>query len=342
MDPNRTDLQSPTDGEQVREKRTPVQDRGNGAPPAPVERTRDADQEQPEQPNDRPKVVNPLAPDDGREVTKDEYWAKWYEHPYVHIDVSYEWNNGFLEAKSLPNSQELDLSNWFLDITRRYLESKPIASLINLETGFSLTMLDFDETIGVREAVRKPDIGVILNTNPVSWGGINQRAFAGVCDMCIEALSDSNSAEVRRDTEEKKRDYARAGVKEYIILDPKGQHMHFYRLNAEGRYEEIQPDADGVIRMEVLPGFQFRLRDLFSLPKLKDLALDEVYSGYVLPEFKASVAEAASQTAARQQAEEQAEAHAVARQQAEDRAAAAEDMVQALNAELDRLRQQSP
>ena len=43
------------------------------------------------------------APDEGRRVTKEEYFAKWYENPYPDIDVSYEWNNGILEAKPLPN-----------------------------------------------------------------------------------------------------------------------------------------------------------------------------------------------------------------------------------------------
>ena len=55
--------------------------------------------------------VNPFAPDDGRYVTLEEYWAKWYENPYPDIDVSYEWNNGRLEAKPLPNAPQLDLHN---------------------------------------------------------------------------------------------------------------------------------------------------------------------------------------------------------------------------------------
>ena len=37
--------------------------------------------------------------------------------------------------------------------------------------------------------------------------------------MIVEEVSDSTLAEVRRDTEEKRSGYARAGVKEYFILD---------------------------------------------------------------------------------------------------------------------------
>ena len=264
--------------------------------------------------------VNPFAPDDGRYVTKEEYWAKWYENPY--LDASYEWNNGRLEAKPPHNGPQLDLCNWFLDLLRRYISTYPIAKLINLETGFVLTMEDPAEPSGQREAVRKPDIGVLLNSNPAPWGAVDQRHVGGVCDMVVEAISDAALAEVRRDTEEKKRDYALAGVKEYYILDPSGEHMRFYRLAGGGQYEEIQPDAGGVIASDVLPGLQFRLEDLKRQPGLEALALDDLYSGYVMPGFRAILAKVAAKR-------QRADAEAAARQAAEQRADAAEQRADA-------------
>ncbi len=297
-------------------------DQDNGRHPAPGHRAEHA-------------RINQFAPDDGRRVTLDEYWAKWYEHPYPDIDVSYEWNNGILEAKPLANKPQLDLGNWFLDLLRRYLKTHAIAELINMETGFFMTMMDSEEPSGTRRAVRKPDIGIILHSNPVSWGRIDQRSFEGVCDAVVEFLSDSTQIEVRRDTEEKKRDYALAGVKEYFILDPSGKHMHFYRLSAQESYVEIQPDAENAIRSGVLPSFQFRLEDLERQPELEELALDDLYSGFVLPNYRASVVAAAAEA-------QRAEQEAASRQQAEERAASAEDRVKQLEAELARLRKQSP
>ena len=278
--------------------------------------------------------INPFAPDDGRYVTLEEYWVKWYENPYRDIDVSYEWNNGRLEACPPHTAPQLALCAWFLDLLRSYVSTLPIAKLINLGVGFVLTMEDPAEPSGQREAVRKPDIGVILNSNPAPWGGVDRRHFAGVCDMVVEAVSDSTPAEVRRDTEEKRRDYALAGVKEYYILDPGGEHMRFYRLIGGGRYEEIQPDAEGVIGSDVLPGLQFRLEDLARQPKGDELALNDVYSGYVMPNYQVAVtkseaeaqradAEAAArqeEATARQAAEQRAEEEAAARQAAEQRA----------------------
>jgi Uma2 family endonuclease len=263
--------------------------------------------------------VNPFAPDDGRCVTLEEYWAKWYENPYPDIDVSYEWNNGRLEAKPLPNKPQLKLYNWFLQLLLRYLSTHNIAKLINLETGFVLTIEDSAEPSGQREAVRKPDIGVILNSNPVPWGGIDQRHFDGVCDMVVEAVSDSTRAELLRDTEEKRRDYALAGVKEYYILYPGREHMRFYRLIAGGHYQEIQPNADGVVASDLLPGLQFRMQDLRRQRDLVELALDDVYSGYVIPDHKIAVNKAEAEAAARQSETQRADAEAVARQAAEQR-----------------------
>ena len=168
-----------------------------------AEALHDLQQEQIEQNSDRTAPVNPLAPDEGRHVTLEEYWDKWYEHPYPDIDVSYEWNNGILEAKFLANAPQLDLGFWFLALLHQYVKTHDNAKLINMETGFVLTMEDAAEPSGIRKAVRKPDIGIILNSNPVSWGRVDQRSFAGVCNAVVEFLSDSTQAEVLRDTEEK-------------------------------------------------------------------------------------------------------------------------------------------
>ncbi len=102
-------------------------------------------------------------------------------------------------------------------------------------------------------------------------------------------------------------------MKEYYILDPKGDNMRFYRLApAKGFYAEIPQNDRQVIRSETLPGFQVRSRDLRSQPDLAELALDEAYAGYVIPGNR----------------------EAVTAQRVE------EERVQALESELARLRQQ--
>ena len=288
--------------------------------------------------------ANPLAPDEGRRVTKEEYWAKWYQNPYPHIDVSYEWINGILQAKPPSDYPQIKQYRWFLSLISLYTETHPVADLIHLNCGVSMTVPDASQPSGKWDVVYKPDLGVIRHDNPAPWGADDQYAFEGVCDICVEEISDAALEEVRRDTREKKRGYAIAGVKEYYILDPQDRHMHFYRLTADRRYEEIQPDAAGILRSHVLPGFHFRRADLLKQPPLTELALDELYADYVIPGYLDSVKRA-------QKAEERAAAAAEARRLAEEptpnaieRAAAAaearrlaEEQEQALQAELNRL-----
>ncbi|MXY94739.1 MAG: Uma2 family endonuclease [Caldilineaceae bacterium SB0670_bin_27] len=255
------------------------------------------------------------------------------------MDVSYEWNNGILEAKPPSNAPRFRQYRWFFTLLTCYIQSRPIAKMINLETGVSMTVPDAGEPSGKWEVVYKPDIGVVLNDNPAPWGALELRAFEGVCDMIVEEVSDSTLAEVRRDTEEKRRDYALAGVKEYFILDPSDRHMCFYRLTTDRRYAQIRPDAAGVIRSQVLPGFQFRRTDLLNLPDLEELALDEIYAGYVIPGFLDSVNRAGEAEDRAGKAEGRAKVEAAARRQAEQRAEEAERQMESLKAELSRLRQ---
>jgi len=288
--------------------------------------------------NGTAKRVPSHAPDDGRYVSKEEYWAIWYDYP----DASYEWNNGYLEAKPLPNPVQFNLYTWFLTLLRQYLQVHQNGQLMGLETGFALTVPDLKLLGRLKETVRKPDIAVIRDDNPIVWGK-TERSYRGICDLCVESLSDSSKVEVERDTKVKKMEYEFAGVQEYYILDPSDEHRHFYQRTPAGDYVEIQPDAEGVIHSVILPDFQFRLRDLHDLPTPEMLALDEVYQGYMLLEYQAALTQAKAERArvaaarlrtkaerrraeaeavARQLAEARAEAEAVARQLAEARAEA--------------------
>ena len=60
--------------------------------------------------------------------------------------------------------------------------------------------------------------------------------------------------------------------------------MAFYRLNQNGVYEEIPPVDGDIIKSEVLPGFQFRISDLFKEPSEIKMADDDVYTHFVIPE----------------------------------------------------------
>ncbi len=167
----------------------------------------------------------------------------------------------------------------------------PIADPIYLEIGFRLALPK-------KTTIRKPDLAVILHSNSMVIQA-DDCTYQGIYDLCIEFLSDSTLQEVERDTIVKKGEYCQAGVREYFILDRKGVHTAFYRLTGTGRYAPIRPQFGGIIRSDVLPGFQFRVQDLYEHPDLHDRLDDPVYHAFILLDYQAEHqrAEAADQRA---------------------------------------------
>ena len=74
----------------------------------------------------------------------------------------------------------------------------------------------------------------------------------GAPELVVEIAVSSASY----DLHEKLRVYRRSGVQEYLVLPTLEQQTIWYRLN-EGRYDLVQPEADGIIRSQTFPGLWF-------------------------------------------------------------------------------------
>jgi len=207
-------------------------------------------------------------------VTEAEYWDKYYDN----TDVIYEWNHGILEEKPVSDYENVLMYRWFLKTLEHYLTNHPIAKITMLELGFRLNLPN-------QSGIRRPDLGVVLNNNPVPLQP-HDRTYQGICDMCIEAVSDSKPEEIKRDTDTKFGEYQAAGIKEYYILYSKGEPMEFYRLNRQSVYVPIKRVEGDLIQSQVLPGFQFRVSDLYSQPDEKEMSFDSVYEQFVLPYYQ--------------------------------------------------------
>ncbi len=208
--------------------------------------------------------------EDGLMVSEDEYWEKYYEHP----DFSYEWNNGYLEERPVSDYEGYLMYQWFDRTLQDFFVAYPIGKKVGLEFAFRFALPH-------KTAIRKPDLGVLLNNNPAGLH-LKDRSYSGIFDLCVEAMSDSTVKVKQRDTVVKKGEYEYAGVREYYILDPNKKETAFYRLNAHGIYEHIRPVRGDIIQSVVLPGFQFRISDLYKEPLQKQMAEDVVYKAFVM------------------------------------------------------------
>ena len=225
-------------------------------------------------------------------ITETEYWDKYYDYP----EKTYEWNNGELEEKGVSDFLTILLSEWFSELLSYYLKTHPIAKKTFLEMGFRL---------GIQTTnIRRPDFGLVLNTNPIPLNPTD-KSYQGTYDLCIEAISDSSNQDIKRDTIEKKHEYAKIGVKEYYILDGHDRYTAFYRLSKSGIYKPIKPVTGDIIQSTVLPGFQFRRADLFNQPSPDEMIDDPVYQGFVLPGYQEAKAQLQTERRLRQAAEQQ-------------------------------------
>jgi len=244
-----------------------------------------------------------LIPESECFVSEQEYWDHYYES-----EIAYEWNNGRLEEKPVSDHLTFLAYLWFLALLEHFLKVHPIAHIIGLEMGFRMRLPR-------KTVIRKLDLGVVRHDNPVPIKPLD-RSFLGICDLCIEALSDSTPQEARRDTVTKKGEYGLGGVAEYYILHHEVDRCAFYGRNAAGIYMPL-PILDEAIHSQVLPGFRFRPGDLILRPDAEALLKDEVYRDFVLPVWQEDKRRA--ETEARR-----AEIEAQARQEAEQRTQAAE------------------
>ncbi|TGO02456.1 hypothetical protein PN36_24840 [Candidatus Thiomargarita nelsonii] len=115
---------------------------------------------------------------------------------------------------------------------------------------------------------------------------------------------------MERDTIIKKDEYAKAGIKEYYILDAQRERTQFFRLN-KTRSIAIKPQKGGIIKSKVLPGFQFRISDLFEKPSIDEMVENKVYQQFVMPNYlrekQAHQAEKQARILAEQRAKQLAE-----------------------------------
>ncbi|MFN8486413.1 MAG: Uma2 family endonuclease [Caldilineaceae bacterium] len=227
-------------------------------------------------------------------VSEALYWEKYY----TDSDINYEWNNGQLEVVPVTDHAKYLMYLWFLDVLRDFLHVQPLAKIIGLELGFRLAL-------PTKTTIRKPDLGLVLHTNPVPLQDYD-RTYHGIFDLCVESLSGSTQAEIDRDTIIKRAEYAAAGVQEYYILDERGIETQFYHLTRWGVYEPL-PCPDGVIRSRVLPGFQFRVEDLYTKPAPPQMVQDSVYNSFISPFYRAERLRAEEAEARAEQAHQRAE-----------------------------------
>ncbi len=145
--------------------------------------------------------------------------GEWTEEEYLHLpsDVRAELVDGCLEFQSVPTWVHAWIVLWLHDELRKIVRSRKL--------GYTAVAPVRVRTVG--ESIREPDIVWVTVTqlpNPLEPPHGAQ--------LVMEVVSEGSS-DKRRDREEKRTEYAQAGIPEYWIVDPETETITVLTLPAE-------------------------------------------------------------------------------------------------------------
>lgn len=122
-----------------------------------------------------------------------------------------------------------------------------------------LQVAPFELKISPEGNSREPDLMFIARDH---LDRLTTKRVVGPPDLIIEVISKDS---IHRDRVDKFDEYETGGVPEYWMIDnrPRRRRAWFYQLDAQGRYQTVPLEADGVYRSKVLPGFWLRVEWLW-------------------------------------------------------------------------------
>jgi Uma2 family endonuclease len=162
----------------------------------------------------------------------------------------YQLIEGDLYLAPAPNRFHQDISRNLQGALDRYLEVNPIAILYDAPFDVYLTNTD----------VFQPDLLVVLDSNRSI---LTDDGAEGPPDFVVEILSPKTR---QLDLVNKKRVYARLGIKELWITDPEAGTVavHRFEQNLDNPVH-IWADAD-TATTSLLPGFSIKVASIFRRP----------------------------------------------------------------------------
>jgi len=193
------------------------------------------------QPTDTDNLLPLGKADHGRPTSAEEFAAATYEEPWT-----YERVGGRLVVMSPEGTGHVLQSEPWRDRLGAYALAHP--KVVQAVVSQAWVRID-------RDNARIGDIGVYLGGEPEALNIPDQ-----VPDLMFEFVSPSRTDRLR-DYVEKRADYQKAGVREYVIVDRFEKKLTVLRL-ADGSYRERTLTATDAYETPLLPGFLVRLAEV--------------------------------------------------------------------------------
>jgi Uma2 family endonuclease len=143
----------------------------------------------------------------------------------------------------------------------------------------------YDNASAILDPKSEPQPDASLLIAPAGKGQTREEDeyIVGAPELIVEVASSAEAIDLHR----KRADYERAGVKEYVVVLLRQERVVWF-IARNGRFEEMAPAEDGILRSEVFPGLWLDPAALLRRdgPRL----LEVLGQGLATPEHAAFVA----------------------------------------------------
>lgn len=167
-------------------------------------------------------------------------------------DTNAEWVDGEIVPVSPSSAAHNELTVFLVQLISQFAEIRQLGR-VYIER-FQMRLA------GRRRSGREPDVLFVANER---LSQIRRTYLEGPADLAIEIISEESD---RRDWVAKFEEYEAGGVREFWLLDPENRRAEFYLLDAQGSYQPVAPDAEGVYHSAVLSGLWLQVDWLWQRP----------------------------------------------------------------------------
>jgi Uma2 family endonuclease len=177
--------------------------------------------------------------------------GSWSEEEYLALDGNriVEFSDGYIEVPPMPTTSHQLMVLYLYELLQAFVSRRGLGTVLVAALRVRLRP----------EKFREPDVVFMLKKHFRRMG----EEFWEGADLIMEVVS-GNKEDRRRDLVTKRKEYARAGIPEYWIVDPREERVLVLRLERK-RYKIHGDFSKGQAASSVLlPGFSVDVSELFS------------------------------------------------------------------------------
>ena len=183
--------------------------------------------------------------------------GSWREEDYLDLDGNYlvEFSQGYIDVLPMPTPSHQDMVLALYGFLLSFAAIRKLGKLY---------VAPLRVRIGSKE-FREPDVLFVLKEHAHLIG----KRFCKGADLVMEIVS-PGAENRRRDLKEKRRDYAKAGIPEYWIIDPREERITVLRLDGENYIVHGEFSKGENATSDLLKGFTVNVAAVFDSQNLDE------------------------------------------------------------------------